>query len=436
MAVPRTYRGFRVTRGDATGEQLAIILPTGYRVLHVASAADEATDWNVANPSHPTFYVHSETTPATDYVSIDHDGTDGTIDVRGGNLKLAVAGTDVFTVDATGFTIPDDGLLGIGTGQTARFSWDTTDANANELLLQLPVGGATDVPVLIIGDTIESDDLGLFNGVVSSTVAIMGSTATATGPSLNFRKSRGTNSAPTVVTSGDDMGSLDFYGAVAADEYVRGARILAEMTGTVATTRGPGILTLQTATDAAPSVLTTGLTISAAQVVDLPAGDLTIGTAGTTTGKMRLDGATSGTVTVTVAAVAGTWTMQLPAAVGAGGQQLTDAGGDGITSWAAASLGAWKNDLGILDPEVALNAVVSAPTHIFTYNQEVMPAGQWAPPDRMTGIFAEEAPWAMHGERDGLRSGIAFSNINAFGYARAAIQALAEKVKRLEVAMA
>jgi hypothetical protein len=131
-------------------------------------------------------------------------------------------------------------------------------------------------------------------------------------------------------------------------------------------------------------------------------------------------------VTVSVADVAGTWTMQLPAAVGSAGQQLTDAGGDGICTWAAASLGAWKNDLGILDPHDALAAVVKAPTHRFTYNKAVMPAGQWAPSDLMTGIFAEEAPWAMHGERDGIRSGIAFSNVNAFGYARAAIQALYE----------
>ena len=272
MVVPAKYRGFRVTRGDPTGEQLAILVPTDYRVLHIASAADEETDWNVANPTHPTWYFHSETTPATDYIAVDHDGTDGTINIAGGNLKLAIAGTDIFEVTSTGIVLTDDELIGIGTGSAARFSWDTTDANANELLLQLPAGGATDVPVLVIGDTLESDDLGLFNGVVSTTLALMGSTATATGPSLNFRKSRGTNSSPTVVTSGDDMGSLDFYGAVAAGEYVRGARILAEMTGTVATTRGPGVLTFQTATDAAPSTLTTAMTIDAAQLVTLTAG--------------------------------------------------------------------------------------------------------------------------------------------------------------------
>lgn len=164
-----------------------------------------------------------------------------------------------------GGSFGDDVALTFG-GVTSML-WETADANANAMLLQLPVGGSVDVPVLIIGDTIVNDDLGLFNGIVSTTVAIMGSTATATGPSLNFRKSRGTNSAPTVVTSGDDMGSIDFYGCVAANEYVQGARILGETTGTIATTRGPGVLTFQTATDAAPSVLTSALVIGANQVV-------------------------------------------------------------------------------------------------------------------------------------------------------------------------
>src|SRR3990167_7578614 len=208
----RLALGFRRTKGDASrvltsGNQMgpgALVVPTTDRDLHFVSAADVGTDWNVANPTHPTLYIHSETTPATDYASMAHDGTTFTLTVEGGTLTLSPSGGEV--------VIPDDVVLGIGTGSTARFSWDTTDADANELLLQLPAGGAVDVPVLVIGDTIESDDHGLFNGVVSTTVALMGSTATATGPSLNFRKSRGTNSAPTGVISGDDMGSLDLYG--------------------------------------------------------------------------------------------------------------------------------------------------------------------------------------------------------------------------------
>lgn len=157
------------------------------------------------------------------------------------------------------------------------------------------------------------------------------------------------------------------------------------------------------------------------------------GLAGSATGALELLGTTSGTLSLTVGAAAGTWTMQLPAAVGAAGQQLTDAAGDGVCTWAAASLGAWKNDLGILSPMEALKAVLKAPTHIFTYNKEVLPAGQWdGNGARFTGIFAEEAPWAMHGERDGARNGIAFSPVNAVGYLRAAIEALNEKIERLE----
>lgn len=172
----------------------------------------------------------------------------------------------------SGFTVSDDGLGAFGTGQTARFSYDTTDANANALFLQLPAGGAVDVPVLAVGQSIESVDLGLYNGVVDPRVAMFGVGAVATGPSLEFRKARGSISSPTVVTTADDIGSIDFYGCVAAGEYVQGARIFAETKGTIATTRGPGVLYFQTATDAAPSVLTTAITISAAQLVTCAAG--------------------------------------------------------------------------------------------------------------------------------------------------------------------
>lgn len=177
-------------------------------------------------------------------------------------------GTEILRLDSTGqglrllaaiggMTLDDDVLLAVGTGATARFSWDTTDANANVMMLQLPAGGAVDVPVLIIGQAIESVDRGQYNGVVDPLVALYGTGAVATGPTLEFNKARGTFAAPTVVTSADDLGSVDWYGAVAAGEWVRAARLLVEMTGTIATTRGPGNMSLQVATDAAPSVLTT-----------------------------------------------------------------------------------------------------------------------------------------------------------------------------------
>ena len=64
------------------------------------------------------------------------------------------------------------------------------------------------------------------------------------------------------------------------------AAIVFDSEGTIAADRVPGVIKLQTATNAAPSVLTTGLTIDSAQLVTMPSG-LTV-SAGTVT----LSGAT------------------------------------------------------------------------------------------------------------------------------------------------
>jgi len=59
---------------------------------------------------------------------------------------------------------------------------------------------------------------------------------------------------------------------------------------------------------------------------------LHLGTAGSRAGVMKLDGATSGTVTIQPASVAGTWTFTLPNSAGTNGQVLTT-NGSGATSW-------------------------------------------------------------------------------------------------------
>jgi len=324
----------------------------------------------------------------------------------------------------------DTALLTLGIADDVQMSWNIADANANAFHLSLPAGDATNVPVVAIGQGVSGQDLGLFDGIVDPTVALIGTGAVTTSPMLKAYKARGTAATPTVVTTGDDELLIQAFGYGGASGYVESARLTMESTGTIADTRVGGQIVFSTATDAAPSVLTTALTINAAQEV-VARNIIRAGTAGTLTGQLHLAGGTSGQVSILAQEAAGTWTMRLPAAVGSAGQQLTDGAGDGVTSWAAASLGEWKNDLGILDPKDALKAVISAPTHRFTYNAEVMPAGQWAPSDAMTGIFAEEAPWAMHGKRDGYRSGIAFSAVNAFGYARAALEALYDELKDL-----
>lgn len=86
------------------------------------------------------------------------------------------------------------------------------------------------------------------------------------------------------------------------------------------------------------------------------ASTVTIGTAGGTTGAALFKGTTSGTVTLSVADAAGTWTMKLPTSAGTSNYFLqTD--GLGNTSWASAAITPPLNlDLGS----------VSAPTYSFT----------------------------------------------------------------------
>lgn len=84
------------------------------QMLHVTDYGARATDWAVTSPTHPTLYLHSNTTPTTDYLLIGtHDGTKALIDVVGGTqLDIKTSGTSRLFVSA--------GLVLLG---------DTTDAN-------------------------------------------------------------------------------------------------------------------------------------------------------------------------------------------------------------------------------------------------------------------------------------------------------------------
>jgi len=82
----------------------------------------------------------------------------------------------------------------------------------------------------------------------------------------------------------------------------------------------------------------TGSAISGNQLANLTQGKLTLGIAASSIGQLSLAGNTSGTVTVTPAAAAGSWTFTLPSTSGSSGQFLqTD--GTGIASWAPETVG-------------------------------------------------------------------------------------------------
>ena len=181
------------------------------------------------------------------------------------NQAHAAADHNAATLPSTfNETLNDDIRFLLGTGGPAGIQWETADANANYLQIQLPAGGVVDVPVIVIGEALDGVDLGLYNGIVNPLLALMSSGAVATASIWDFRKARGTLSAPTVITTGDDLGSIRAFGYSGAGGYVETARIEFDSTGTIATTRVPGLIRFSTGTDAAPTVLTTRLTINSA----------------------------------------------------------------------------------------------------------------------------------------------------------------------------
>jgi hypothetical protein len=76
-------------------EDFLIALSDTSQSIHITDKAALATDWNLAAVTHPTLYIHSNTTPATDFLRIGtHDGTDAYIDMVGGTgLNFQIGGT-------------------------------------------------------------------------------------------------------------------------------------------------------------------------------------------------------------------------------------------------------------------------------------------------------------------------------------------------------
>lgn len=104
MALSEKHEGFKQLRGDASNPTFGIAVGKDSRALHIFEARDAGVDWNVSAATHPTLYIHSATTPATDYIQVYHDATDGFINVASGTLKLQLDGTTALNVTATALT--------------------------------------------------------------------------------------------------------------------------------------------------------------------------------------------------------------------------------------------------------------------------------------------------------------------------------------------
>ncbi len=92
--------------GDADNETLVIGLADANQALHIADKSAIGTNWNVAADTHPSLYIHSDTTPATDYLWMWHDGTTGNIHSIGGNLSFG-DGAEVVNIGSTAVVFND-----------------------------------------------------------------------------------------------------------------------------------------------------------------------------------------------------------------------------------------------------------------------------------------------------------------------------------------
>jgi hypothetical protein len=138
------------------------------------------------------------------------------------------------------FTTP---TLGVAIGTSVAFGLGAT----------APPSGVN----LVVGDTVTTSPRGIMSWQ---------SNTGTDGARLHLRKSRNTFASPSVVVSGDMLGRVVASGFDGTNFLEMGS-IAINAVGTIASTRVPTQIVFQTGTDAAPSVLTTALTIGADQSV-------------------------------------------------------------------------------------------------------------------------------------------------------------------------
>jgi hypothetical protein len=135
----------RWSLGDTSNHAFVIALSNTNQAIHITDVGAQATDWNLAAVTDPNVYIHSNTTPATDYLRLGgHDGTLAYIDVVGGTtLHFQIAGNTEVSITASGLTLPAGSDL-LFTGTTGTNDINLVDSVADALSI---VRGSTDMVV-------------------------------------------------------------------------------------------------------------------------------------------------------------------------------------------------------------------------------------------------------------------------------------------------
>lgn len=291
-------------------------IPTVSSIITGSGAAGRVAVWSGAQTQTGFSSFFRDTTTGALFVTATDANPSGTVDFIGNEFYLNKTGAGILTEGAGifGGAYIDDGSMTYlyGLGFNAGIQGSASATNTYGILLlsnfdtssgaitnnyglkindQASIGSTINRAISTgTGNNIFGDNVGI--GVVttpagllhvaSNTVdlgqAFFGQhNASTDAYDVNFRKSRGTLASPTVITSGDDLGTINFRGYTdATNGFVIGARIRADSTGTIADNRVPGIIAFDTCTDVTPCVLT-----ERARIV--PNGDVGIGTTDPTT---------------------------------------------------------------------------------------------------------------------------------------------------------
>ncbi len=116
--------GLEWSTDDASNHVGVLFLGDTSQALHITDKGAKDSDWALAADTHPTLYLHSNTTPITDYLKLGaHDGTTAEIDVVGGTtLALKIAGTAAASLTASALTLADAVNIAVNTGTGTKIA--------------------------------------------------------------------------------------------------------------------------------------------------------------------------------------------------------------------------------------------------------------------------------------------------------------------------
>ncbi len=293
----------------------AIISPTGAGVVTINPASAGTVD-NVAVGQSTPLAVKSTTLVAT-----------GAVTLSPANLNVVASPTGSGLVTINPATAGSMNNMVVGNSTPLAGSFSTLTAGV--------VGGTTGTLSL--------------NGSTSGTVAVKVQAAPS-NYNFNLPSTAGTSGTPLLsggggaapMTYGTLSGNTSAF-ATKSGSWTTGNCVSVDASGnlvdngTPCGTGGAGTVTSSTAgqvayypASAAVVAGNSGLTMSGTS--------LQIGVANTSLGQLKLTGSTSGTITITGQAAAGSWEFDLPITAGTSGQFLTSAGGAGAPmTWSTPS---------------------------------------------------------------------------------------------------